>query len=147
MKRKDLITFGIAILAGALLAIVLVQANKVDGAPAEKVFVCKYVGKPGVDERLQTGQNPISVSSNAIKDYAGVGSSFNDAQGRSLVVAIDTGQDEPECPVPQNPPKEVPISETPKVTPPNNQENGGQTPQATKSGGVEDNAPLVTEGK
>ena len=27
-----------------------------------KVFVCKYVGKPGVDERLQTGDNPIDVS-------------------------------------------------------------------------------------
>ena len=27
-----------------------------------KVFVCKYVGTPGVDERLQTGDNPISVS-------------------------------------------------------------------------------------
>ena len=33
---------------------------------SRKVFVCKYVGKPGDDERLQTGQNPISVSVNAI---------------------------------------------------------------------------------
>ena len=26
-----------------------------------KVFVCKYEGTPGIDERLQTGQNPISI--------------------------------------------------------------------------------------
>ncbi|MFY9227700.1 MAG: hypothetical protein WAO28_00005, partial [Candidatus Microsaccharimonas sp.] len=34
----------------------------------KKVFVCKYVGTPGVDERLQTGNNPISVSVNAIQN-------------------------------------------------------------------------------
>lgn len=75
---------------------------------AKKVFVCKYVGKPGVDEVLQSGNNPISVSVNSIKDYAGVGSYFNDAQGRSFVLAEDTrtggGQEgEPsvsQCPVP-----------------------------------------------
>ncbi len=66
--------------------------------PEKKVFVCKYVGTPGEDERLQTGDNPISVSVNAIKDYAGVGSYFNDAQGRSYVIAEDTGQPEPKCP-------------------------------------------------
>ena len=31
---------------------------------AGKVFVCKYVGTPGVNERLQTGGNPIDVSIN-----------------------------------------------------------------------------------
>src|SRR4029078_2879368 len=36
------------------------------GAEKGKVFVCKYVGTPGADERLQTGDNPISVSVNAI---------------------------------------------------------------------------------
>ncbi len=51
-----------------------------------KVFVCKYVGQPGVDETLQTGQNPIDVSVNAIPDYQGVGSYFADAQGRSFVL-------------------------------------------------------------
>jgi len=56
---------------------------------SKKVFVCKYVGTPGVDERLQTGQNPISVSVNAIKDFHGIGSYFNDAQGRSYVLAFD----------------------------------------------------------
>lgn len=90
--------------------------SRVDATPAPKVFVCKYVGTPGEDERLQTGQNPISVSSNAIKDFQGVGSYFNDAHGRSYVLAIDEGQEEPdvsECPQPE-PPEE----EEPPVTPP-----------------------------
>ena len=67
---------------------------------AKKVFVCKFVGTPGVDERLQTGQNPISVSVNAIPNPPGpnvqVGDSFADAQGRSLVIAFDIGQPEPD---------------------------------------------------
>lgn len=71
--------------------------------PAPKYFVCKYVGTPNVNETLQTGQNPISVSGNAInQNPVVIGSSFADAHGRSLVVAEDTGQDEPECPVPEN---------------------------------------------
>lgn len=86
--------------------------------PAPKVYVCKYIGTPGVDERLQTGQNPINVSSNAIKDYKGVGSYFNDAQGRSYVLAEDTGQPEPnvsECPQPTTP--TPPTPPTPPVVP------------------------------
>jgi hypothetical protein len=54
------------------------------------VFVCKYVGQPGIDERLQTGQNPIRVSVNAIPEGAEVGAYFADAQGRSFVLAFDT---------------------------------------------------------
>ena len=76
-----------------------------------KVFVCKYVGKPGVDERLQTGNNPISVSVNAIKvDPVVVGAYFADAQGRSFVLAYDVGQPEPNvsaCPQPDVPPTDV----------------------------------------
>lgn len=72
-------------------------------SPSPKYFVCKYVGQPSVDERLQTGQNPISVSGNALPDGTNVGDSFADKQGRSFVVAEDTGQDEPECPVTENP--------------------------------------------
>ncbi|WP_029138111.1 hypothetical protein [Nakamurella lactea] len=76
-----------------------------DDAP-KKVFVCKYVGKPGVDERLKDGKNPISVSVNSIKPYEGVGSYFADAQGRSYVVAEDDGQPAPdvsECAAPDAP--------------------------------------------
>ncbi len=72
------------------------NAATADQGGGLKVFVCKYVGKPGVDERLQTGNNPIDVSVNSIKDYAGVGSSFSDAQGRSYVLAEDNGQTTPD---------------------------------------------------
>lgn|SRR3990167_3760323 len=89
--------------------------GRVNATAAPKYFVCKYTGKPGVDEVLQTGNNPISVSGNALPDGTQVGDSFADAQGRSYVIAEDTGQDEPECPVPENPeePKEDPELPTP----------------------------------
>jgi hypothetical protein len=99
-----------------LLAVLGLAAMSVGfvGAPAQatndggnlKVYVCKYVGKPGVDERLQTGQNPISVSVNSIPDYQGVGSYFADQHGRSFVLAEDVGQPEPDasaCPPPDVP--------------------------------------------
>ena len=66
-----------------------------------KVYVCKYVGTPNVNERLQTGQNPIEVSVNSIKDYQGPGSYFADAQGRSYVLATVPQSPEPsaaDCP-------------------------------------------------
>lgn len=70
----------------------------------KKVFVCKFVGTPGVNERLQTGQNPISVSVNSIKGWDGViPGYFADAQGRSYTLAYDEGQAEPDvsaCPTP-----------------------------------------------
>ncbi len=77
---------------------------------SQKVFVCKYVGTPGVDERPQTGNNPISVSVNSIPDYQGVGSYFADAQGRSFVLGEDNRQgggqtgepDVSECPAAQS---------------------------------------------
>src|ERR687898_2549838 len=66
-------------------------------APASsQVWVCKYVGTPGEDERLQTGNNPIRVSGNAAdEDNDGqvfVGEQFADAQGRSVIVQIE-GED------------------------------------------------------
>ncbi len=61
-----------------------------------KVYVCKYVGRPGVDEVLQTGQNPIEVSVNAVHG-ATVGSYFNDAQGRSYVLATAPQNPVPTC--------------------------------------------------
>jgi hypothetical protein len=75
-----------------------------------KVFVCKYVGTPGVNERLKLGKNPISVS---VKSTGGtaVGSSFNDKQGRSFVLGVDDGIFNPtreDCPAPQGPTKVTP---------------------------------------
>lgn len=92
-----------------IAALLVVGLVSVGGAPTsvsaqetpKKVFVCKYVGTPGEDERLQTGQNPISVSVNAIPEFEGVGSYFADQHGRSYVLEYDEGQEEPdvtECP-------------------------------------------------
>lgn len=71
-------------------------------APAPKVWVCKYVGKPGVNERLKGGKNPIAVSSNAT-----VGTWFNDAQGRSYVIAVfvkgQPGPSASDCPAASGP--------------------------------------------
>ena len=62
-----------------------------------KVWVCKYVGTPGDDERLKEGKNPIGVSGHSVdKDKDGqvfVGDQFADAQGRSVIVQI--GGDSP----------------------------------------------------
>jgi len=92
---------GLALMAVGALAVAAGLARTTTSTPDGKVFVCKYVGTPGVDEHLQTGQNPIDVSINAIQDFQGVGSYFEDAHGRSYVLALDVGQPEPdvsECP-------------------------------------------------
>jgi len=85
----------LSISAAATAAVGLVALS----APAHaadadsKVWVCKYVGTPGDDERLKEGKNPIEVSANsADKPKDGevfVGDQFADAQGRSVVVQID----------------------------------------------------------
>jgi len=83
-----------------------------------KVYVCKYVGTPGVNETLQTGNNPIEVSVNAIPGWDGttIPFPFADAQGKSVVIAFSDGPgggqgDEPDlsdCPTPEGPPTEEP---------------------------------------
>jgi hypothetical protein len=73
--------------------------------PSDKVFVCKYVGTPGVDEVLQTGQNPISVNVASLPQPVIIGQFFADEQGRSVAIAFDVGQPEPgpeDCPVVTN---------------------------------------------
>ncbi len=62
------------------------------------------------DETLQTGQNPISVSENALPISPVVaGVFFNDSHGRSYVLVEDTGQEEPD-------PSECPPTETPELS-------------------------------
>jgi hypothetical protein len=75
--------------AGAGVLLFAVNTTVSNAAPADKYFVCKFVGTPGDGETLQTGNNPISVSGNALPDGVTVGSFFPDAQGRSFVIAID----------------------------------------------------------
>lgn len=89
------------------------DASSVSAAAAPaKVFVCKYVGKPGVDERLKAGKNPISVSSSSTGGAA-VGNYFADGQDRSYVIAIDTGQPTPStraCPTAAAPTTVTPVA-------------------------------------
>jgi uncharacterized repeat protein (TIGR01451 family) len=100
--RRLAVVMSLGVLAALAIAGATSARATSDDSP-KKVFVCKYVGTPGVDERLQTGGNPINVSVNAIPDGASVGAYFADAQGRSFVLAFDTGQPEPpasSCPPP-----------------------------------------------
>ena len=85
-----------------------------------KVFVCKYVGTPNVNETLQTGTNPISVSSSSTGGTA-VGSYFADQQGQSFVLAIDNTAPGPAgdpnssaCPPPRGP---IPVPSVPVIDP------------------------------
>lgn len=71
---------GIALLVGGIALPASATVN-----PAPKVWVCKYVGTPGVDEHLKLGKQPITVSSNAAK-----GTWFNDGQGQSYVLDTQT---------------------------------------------------------
>src|SRR5690348_14848694 len=84
-----------AVVGAGVMIFALNPATSANAAPADKYFVCKYVGTPGVNEHLQTGQNPISVSGNAIGG-ASVGDFFNDAQGRSFVLSVDNTPPGPE---------------------------------------------------
>lgn len=92
----------IVLLVAGAIAMMTGQSDAKPSEGPKKVFVCKYVGTPGVNERLQTGQNPINVSINAIPvQPVVVGSYFADQHGRSYVLAFDVGQPEPdvsECP-------------------------------------------------
>jgi len=113
-----------AVLAVFVLSAVVATAalaNGKDKTPKEpkKVYVCKYVGTPGVDERLQTGQNPIEVAISA----TGVGAypasfpqTFADAHGKSVAIGYVGGEDVlggpypvlgiESCPAPEGPPDE-----------------------------------------
>lgn len=111
MKRlSQTLKIGLALLV-AIFSSGLLQATQASAYSMtnpynqyKKVYVCKYVGTPGTNERLQTGDNPTSVSRYAIQNFQGIGSYFNDQQGRSFVVAWDNGDhNEPPvsmCPAP-----------------------------------------------
>ena len=74
MKRLPAV-FGL----GALVAVVAIgipaaMATGEPQGPDPKVIVCNAVGKPSVDEVVQTGNNPISVSQNALEGTGFAGS-------------------------------------------------------------------------
>lgn len=58
---------------------------------SHKVWVCKYVDKPGVAERLKAGKQPIYVDWHSLTGKSGppkVGDTFSDAQVKSVVVQV-----------------------------------------------------------
>src|SRR5215204_1120580 len=133
--RRLLSTSAAATIAAVGLVALSVPAHAADAD--SKVWVCKYVGKPGEDEVLKEGKNPISVSGNSVdKDKDGqvfVGDQFADAQGRSVVVQIegkDPGADicSP-TPPPTTPPK-------PGDGAPHAGGEGGDVPIGLVGGGV-----------
>jgi hypothetical protein len=124
---------GIAIIAAGVLLIML-AVMPVSATDNAKWFVCKYTGTPGVDEVLQTGDNPISVSESAISISPVVaGAIFADSQGRSLVLEADVGQEEPAADCPEV----LPPTPTPTPTPspsPTPTASPTPTPTATPTG-------------
>ncbi len=58
-----------------------------------KTLICKMTGTPGVNEVLQTGNNPVSRNR---KDGDQVGTLFNDAQGGSYVMGFAKPGERPE---------------------------------------------------
>ncbi len=85
-------------------------------ANVHKSYVCKYVGTPYVDERLQTGDNPIFVDNHSLLGHDGttyVGQEFSDKHGKSVVIVANTEKLDPEpglgdCP-PAHGPKQIPL--------------------------------------
>lgn len=90
MRHRTLIIFAAAAVTAVTVAASVALAC--ESVPSDKVAVCKYVGKPGVNEVLKPGENPIVVSVNALVGPPGeepaLGQEFSDAQGRSVVVAL-----------------------------------------------------------
>lgn len=101
-------------------------ANAAPDKTVHKSYVCKYVGKPGVDERLQTGQNPIWVDNhslfrspeayNAADGLTYVGQQFNDRQVKSVVIVANTAKLNPEPSVKDCPPVPPPTTTTTSKT-------------------------------
>lgn len=75
-----------------------------------KVVVCKYVGKPGVDERLQGGNNPITPDDSTLDWFDGTFPAyFTDGQVKSVAVRYMYDGEKPsdptlaDCPAPDGP--------------------------------------------
>jgi LPXTG-motif cell wall-anchored protein len=119
----------LAVSAAVLAAAVLGVAQPAH-ATYNKVVVCKWVGTPGDGEVLQTGDNPIVVSVNALEGKGFDGTfpfEFEDAQGRSVAIRYsENPQDKgdisectsDESPTPTTPPPTSPPPTTPPPTTP-----------------------------
>ena len=86
------LAFALTVLAGLLAIAVFgfLNVNSAEAEEAPKVYVCKYTNTPDGGEELQTGNNPILVSSNAIDGWDGttIPFPFNDGQASSVISAL-----------------------------------------------------------
>src|SRR5665647_707681 len=107
VKKTAVVAAGLLVMLGGGMA----TAQASNGGQDHQSWVCKYVGTPGVDERLKRGKQPILVDTSAT-----VGSWFKDGQHRSFVLELategNTGPGETykrdlKCPVPI-PPTTIP---------------------------------------
>ncbi|EWS99787.1 hypothetical protein N865_08295 [Intrasporangium oryzae NRRL B-24470] len=119
----------LAAAAGLALAGTISITSAAQGAAPpkdHKVWVCKYVDKPGVAERLKAGKQPIYVDWHSLTGQSGppqVGDTFSDAQGKSVVVQVggsDPGRTacETKTPPPTTPPTTPTTPPTTPTTPP-----------------------------
>ena len=123
IRKTAVVAAGLLVLLGGGMA----TAQASNGGQDHQSWVCKYVGKPGVDERLKGGKQPIIVDTSAT-----VGTWFNDGQNNSFVLELategNTGSGERytgdlTCPVPVTPPTET--------TPPTTTTTTATTPPTT----------------
>jgi hypothetical protein len=103
------------------LLVVAPPAASTSTHAVHKSYVCKYVGTPGVDERLQTGKNPIWVDNHSLtgklNSVVKVGDTFSDKHVTSVVIVANTAKLRPEpttaaCPVPVGPTKVTAVAPT-----------------------------------
>jgi hypothetical protein len=139
---------GFAVAGG--LAFTAGPAQATPGDP-HKVWVCKYVKKPGVAETLKSGKNPIFVdwaSLSGKQSAPHLGDWFSDAHFKSVVVQI--GGSNPgvgACKV-STPPTTPPTTpkNPPKSNPPGGGGSGGGTgtpgSSAPHTGGAGDTVPI-----
>jgi hypothetical protein len=97
--------------AGALVmssGLVVMSGGSATADPdvIHKSYVCKYTGKPGADEHLQTGQNPIWVDNHSlgVDGPTSVGQHFGDEHDHSVVIVANTRKLDPEPTVTSCPP-------------------------------------------
>lgn len=129
LRAVTLIVIAFVILLGGASSVLATNANS--------VVVCKYVGTPGVDESLQTGQNPIVVDSASLSGFDGTFPfAFNDAQGQSIAIRYATSAQDgsiTECPGYVPPPTEEPTPSTEPTPTPSPSVSPTPTPTPTNS--------------
>jgi hypothetical protein len=142
---RRLLSISAAATTIAAVGLVTLSAPAHAAPASSQVWVCKYVGTPGDDERLQTGNNPILVSGNSVdkpKDgQVFVGDQFADAQGRSVIVQIEG--DEPDADICSPTPPPVVPTTTPTASP-TPRPTDGKTPgsAAPHTGGEGSGVPV-----